>query len=203
MMNKTLLILTTLLTSILLTFGGVSALWSYAEGTPEDQINDYACVIEDYYYPENVPDDDEHELSHNTLLQKIVSNDDGLNNSNSLLSKALDDRINSGKDDVSSNQQVTGGNLKNKFSNVEGFENVGFLIYFYSDTEYYIYTFKNEDTGVLDRTIEVFMTKVIYRNGQWTLSGGYQGTAEVCEYDDKTNGPYKNTINHLTWVRKE
>ena len=37
--------------------------------------------------------------------------------------------------------------------------------------------------------------------GQWVLSGGYQGTALTCDYDGKTNGPYKNTIDHTTWGR--
>ena len=96
--------------------------------------------LEEFYYAENVPDDGEHELSHNALLVKIIDGDEGLNNSNSLLSKAVRERFEDNYDRVSSNQQVTGGNLKNEFSSIVGFENVGFLIYYVNDEEYYVYS---------------------------------------------------------------
>lgn len=184
-----------------LLISGVSAMWVYA-GLPLDPVLENNNVtIMDFYYPENVPDDEENETSHNALLQKIISFDEGINNPNSLLSNALEDRIDDSKDDVSSNQQVQGGNLRNIFSNVDGFEYIGFLIYFYSETEYYIFTFDNRHTTSIGDVIEVYLTKAIYKENQWVLSGGYQGTAITIKYDGKTNGPYKNTIDYSTWGR--
>lgn len=180
--------------------GGVNAIWMYSN-LPLDPVSDNNDVtIMEFYYPENVPDDDENQVSHNTLLQKIISFDEGLNAPNSLLTQAVNDRK-SKYDDVSSNQQVKGGALKNVFSSVEGFEYIGFLIYFYSDTEYRIFTYDNRHTTSVGQVIEVYMTKALYKDGQWVLSGGYQGTAVTCDYDGITNGPYKNTIDHTTWGR--
>ena len=185
----------------LLLVSGVQVLWMYSNGTPDSVSGDYFATIEDFYYPENLPDDEDDELNHNSLLEKIISFSEGINGSNTLLSKAIKDRKSDDYDDVCSNQQVSGGNLKNQFSNVDGFENVGFLIYFYSETEYYIFTYDNRETTSTGKYIETFLTKAIYKDGVWVLSGGYQGSAKVIKYDGKTNGPYKNVIDHSTWVR--
>ncbi|MBE6142830.1 MAG: hypothetical protein E7177_02430 [Erysipelotrichaceae bacterium] len=183
----------------ILSVGSVYAMFTYATKTPDSKINQYTMGITDFYYKENVPDDDQQEVSHNTLLQTIVSDTDGINNPNSLLSNALENRLDDNKDNVGSNQQVSGGNLKNKFSNIDGFEYVGFLIYFKSDTEYYIYTYDNRETTSTGELIETYMTKAILKEGKWVLQGGYQGTARVIKYDGNTNGPYKNTIDWQTW----
>ena len=155
------------------------------------------------YYPENVPNDEEEEISHNALLLKVISGDEGLNNPESLLSNALSSRLDDNYDDVSSNQQVSGGNLRNVFASTEGFENVGFLVYFYSETEYYIFTYDNRDTSSLGKKIEVYKTIAVYQDGEWVLKGGYEGTAITVEYDGKTNGPYKNTIAFNSWLPVE
>ena len=76
-MNKSLSIIIGLLTAICLTFGGVNALWSYATALAESKTNEYTCEIIDFYYPDNVPDDGEEELSHNSLLMTIISSDEG------------------------------------------------------------------------------------------------------------------------------
>jgi hypothetical protein len=184
------------------TVSGVYAMWNYF-GLPADPHNqNFVIGIKDFYYPENLPDDEEGELYHGGLLEKIISVEEGLNGTNTLLTNAVNDRKEDKKDTVSSNQQVSGGNLKNKFSTVEGFENVGFLIHFYSDTVYHIYTFDNRDTSNTGLTITVYKTNAEKNeDGVWVLKGGYKGTAVVEKYDGKTNGPYKNSINPLTWIK--
>lgn len=180
--------------------GSVNALWTYFNDV-ETVSNAQNFLMEEFYYVENVPDDEEHEISHNALLQKIVDKEEGLNNPNSLLSRAVRDRFEDDYNTVSSNQKVTGGNLKNVFSTIEGFEYVGFLIVKINDKEYYVYTYDNRNTTSIGRTIETYLTHLHLREGVWILSGGFQGTAVTIKYDGQTNGPYKNTINHTTFVR--
>ena len=202
MKRSTKVILPLLLLSSLLSVSGVCALWEYSRGTVDNQYVYFQHEITDFYYPENLPTDDVNELDHSNLLELIISFSEGLNAPNSLLSKAIEDRKGD-YNDVSSNQQVSGGNLKNTFSNVEGCENVGFLIYFDSETQYSIYTFDNAQTTTTGIYIETYKTLAILKEGTWVLSGGYKGEAEVCKYDGKTNGPYKNTIYAPSWVRTE
>ena len=113
----------------------------------------------------------------------------------------MEKRFKDDYDTVASNQQVSGGNLRNVFSSVDGFENVGFLIEYINDEEYYIYTYDNRDTVKLKVSVPTFLTHVHLREGKWILSGGYEGTAISCVYDGKTNGPYKNTIDPDTFIR--
>lgn len=200
MKKKIIRYLPVLLLLFVVTISGVSALWNYATADPGEAKLSFRYEIEDFYYPEDVPEDEENEESHNNLLQKIVDFEDGINNPNSLLSNALKDRMDDLKNNVCSNQQVSGGNLKNKFSNVDGYENVGFLIVFDSDVEYSVYTYRNQDTNRIGDIIETYLTKVYYRNGKWILSGGWKGQAEVTRYDGKTNGSYKNVIDYKTWI---
>ena len=181
--------------------GGISALWEYAENIVSPQQANQLVNIEEFYYAENVPDDEEGELSHNALLLKVVDNVEGLNNPNSLLSKAVQDRFEDNYDTVSSSQQVSGGNLRNVFSSIEGFEYVGFLIEYVNDEEYYIYTYDHRDTTDLKAVVDTYLTHLHLREGKWVLSGGFAGTAISCKYDGKTNGPYKNTIDPDTYIR--
>ena len=83
--------------------------------------------------------------------------------------------------------------VKNVFSTIEGFEYVGFLICYISDEEYYVYTYDHRDTSKIGVTVDTYLTHLHLREGKWVLSGGYAGTAISCQYDGKTNGPYKNT----------
>lgn len=201
MIKKFLRLAPTICLALLLLVTAVSAEWQYAKAPAENKDLAIYALMADFYYPENLPDDDYDQLAYSTLLEKIISKDVGLNNSNSLLSKALEDRLEELEDDVSSNQKVSGGNLRNVFGKVVGYENVGFLIYFYSDTIYYIYTFDNRSTTKTDVRIETYLTIAEYYNGQWILKGGYKGSAVTCKYDGSTNGPYKNTIDYSTWIR--
>lgn len=181
---------------------GVYALFEYSRATADSQNYNFDQPnVADFYYPENLPTDIEGELYHAGVLEKIVSFDEGINQPNSLLSKAIEDRKSDNKDNVSSNQQVSGGNLKNTFSTIEGFENVGFVIHFDSDTQYSIYTYNNNDTNTTGVYIEVYKTYAILKDGVWVLSGGYRGEAKVVSYDGKTNGPYKRVIDPATWSK--
>ena len=182
-------------------FTGVSALWEYAANIVNPTSVQHFLGMEEFYYAENVPDDEEENLSHNNLLVKIVDVTDGLNNPNSLLSKALKERFEE-YDNVSSNQQVSGGNLRNKFAEVDGYEYVGFLIVYKSDDHYEIYTYDNRDAVKLNISVPTYLTNVYLRDGKWVLSGGYEGTAVSVVYDGKTNGPYKNTINPGSFLKK-
>lgn len=186
------------------TVAGVSAIWNFYGLAADTRNESMIHQIEDFYYPENLPTDEEGELYHGGLLDKIISADEGLNGSNTLLTKAVNDRKEDNKNTVCSNQQVSGGNLKNKFSTVEGFENVGFIIHFYSDTVYHIYTYDNRDTTAMGNDIVTYKTTAEKNEeGIWVLKGGYKGVATVVSYDGKTNGPYKNVINPLSWVKDE
>ena len=167
---------------MILTICGVKAIWKFYDGLANNASNDYNVLIEEFYYAENVPDNEESELSHNALLLKIIDKKEGINNPDSLLSEALKKRFNDNYTTVSSNQQVSGGNLRNTFSNVDGFENVGFLIVYVSDDVYEIYTYDNRNTTKTGSTISVFVTQTKYGNGEWRLYGGVEGTAEVCKY---------------------
>ncbi len=181
--------------------GGISALWEYAANIVSPEQANQLVNIEEFYYAENVPDDEEEELSHNALLLKVVDNVEGLNNPNSLLSQAVKNRFEDNYDTVSSSQQVSGGNLRNVFSSIEGFQYVGFLIEYVNDEEYYIYTYDHRDTTDLNAPVDTYLTHLHLRDGKWVLSGGFAGTAISCKYDGKTNGPYKNTINPDSFLR--
>lgn len=203
-MNKGLKLFYVICTTIMLfSIGGVFAFWEYATNTVNPTQTQQYLAMEEFYYQENVPGDGKNELSHNALLLKIVDEDEGINNPNSLLSKALEKRFKDGYDTVASNQQVSGGNLRNVFSSVDGFENVGFLIEYINAEEYYIYTYDNRDTVNLRVSIPTYLTHAHMREGKWVLSGGFEGTAITCVYDGKTNGPYKNTINPDTYIRNQ
>ena len=184
---------------IILSVGGVYATFEYSRAAPTIQENNFQYGIEDFYYAENLPSDEKGELYHGGLLEKIISNTEGINNPNSLLSNAIETRKEDYKNNVSSNQQVSGGNLKNTFSTVEGFEYVGFLLVFDSETQYSIYTFDNRLTQKRGDEIEAYKTYAILKEGVWVLYGGYKGVATVDVYDGKTNGPYKNTIAPASW----
>lgn len=184
-----------------LSIGGVYATFEYARATPTIKEDNFTYSIEDFYYPENLPTDDEGELYHGGLLELVISEDEGINNPNSLLSNAIEARREDYKNNVSSNQQVSGGNLKNTFSTAEGFEYVGFLLVFDSDTQFSIYTYDNRLTHSKGEEIETYKTYAILKEGKWVLYGGYKGVATVDAYDGKTNGPYKNTIAPASWVR--
>lgn len=183
--------------------GGICAAWQFSGGpvSPVSINND--VVLADLYYAENVPDDPDADLSHHTLLQLIVSETVGLNNPNSLLSGAVEDRLDRNKNNVCSSQQVTGGNLKNTFGNVLGYEYVGFLIVMREDNEYDIYTYDHRDAENINSRIVVYHTRTVCENGKWVLRGGKEGTAIATVYDDKTNGKYKNTISYTTFVLSE
>lgn len=179
--------------------GGICASWQYSSGLVDSTSIRNDVELADLYYPENVPDDSENELSHHALLKLIVSETVGLNNSNSLLSRAVNDRIEDNKNNVSSSQQVTSGNLKNTFGNVSGYEYVGFLIVMTSDSLYDIYTYDHRDAENINTRIETFHTRAVLEDGKWVLRGGKQGSAIATVYDGKTNGKYKNTISPSTY----
>ena len=189
----------------LLCMGGVSASWTYTDNYVGSINSSFNVNIGDFVWQgsEILPDDEEEELSHNALLLKIVDNVEGLNNPNSLLSQAVKKRFEDNYDTVSSSQQVSGGNLRNVFSSIEGFQYVGFLIEYVNDEEYYIYTYDHRDTTDLKVSVDTYLTHLHLREGKWVLSGGFAGTAISCVYDGKTNGPYKNTINPDSFLRNE
>lgn len=193
------------LASILFVFALISisvvyAVWNYENiAYVSTVIEPFAPSITDFYYPENLPTDTEGELYHGGVLEKIVSADEGLNAPGSLLIDAIETRKKEYKDSVSSSQQVKGGNLKNIFSTIEGFENVGFVIHFDSDTQYSIYTYNNKETNTEDVYIETYKTYALLKEGTWVLAGGYKGEAIVINYDGNTSGPYKNAIDPDTW----
>ena len=183
--------------------GGICATWQFSEGQVAPISTNNDVVLADLYYPENVPDDPDADLSHNTLLQLIVSETVGINNPNSLLSQSIDKRLENSKDNVCSSQQVTGGNLKNTFGNVPGYEYVGFLIVMREENEYDIYTYDHRDAENINSRITVYHTRIVKDNGEWVLRGGREGSAIATVYDDKTNGKYKNTIAHSTFILAE
>ena len=49
--------------------GGVFATWDYAGGFVTPSTTTQTVIFEDFYYAENVPDDEKEELSHNNLLK--------------------------------------------------------------------------------------------------------------------------------------
>ena len=175
--------------------GGIWATWEFATGPINPVEISNPVEIVDLYYAENVPDDPGSDLSHHTLLQMIVDIEVGINNPNSLLSGAIEKRLDDEKNSVNSGQQVSGGNLKNTFGNIPGYEYVGFLIVMTSDTLYDIYTYDNRDTQQVNRIISVFWTQAVKENGTWVLRGGKEGTATSTVYDGNVSGKYKNTIN--------
>lgn len=189
---------------IVASVGGIWATWKYATGPVDPITMPNNCEIVDIYYPENVPDDPDADLSHHTLLQRIISPEVGINNPNSLLSDAIEKRINvEEKNTVNSGQQVSGGNLKNTFGNILGYEYVGFLIVMTSDTVYDIYTYDNRDTQKVNRIISVFWTQAVKVDGTWVLRGGKEGTATTITYDGNISGKYKNTINPTSFKELE
>ena len=93
MIKKFLRLVPSICLVLLLLISAVSAEWQYAKATAENKDLAMYAAMADFYYPENVPDDDYDQLAHSVLLEKIISNDVGLNNPNSLLSKALNSEV--------------------------------------------------------------------------------------------------------------
>ena len=171
---------------------GVYAVWQYAELPPdnaEGTLNEIQTWVADY--PTEGYDFD-------SLITALISEDDGLNNSDSFLNKYVNARrtggsvwkgwtyINCYRSSNTLGSMALSGDLDDMFSSQNN--NIDFLFYFYSDTEYYIYTMAD---GVLPANGQ----GNDYKNGNVII---YPVWRTKIVYED-TNGD--GTAD--TWVRKE
>ena len=206
--------------------GGVFANWVFAEGPIENAQGNQNLNIDDWYYAENVPgggenadDDFNHGISHAGLIQDIV--DDiklYFSEDNSIIMDVIEGIIEDEKNNgderdhngVGSSTKTNNGAALRDFAGSNGYNNLGFFIYYGPDitsaediTKLEIYTYALSDTeGRQGEYIEVYKTIAEYSNGDWVLRGGWKGTAPIILYgNSNTQGKYKNVIDPLKWTQ--
>ena len=227
-MKKTLkfIILSSLL--LFLTIGGVSASWVLSRGEPSPKDIDMSLSVADWYFPENLPgggenaeEDFNNGISHAGLLQDIIDDIQKYSptDNDSDIMGAIDGAIeyeqqNGSSNDhngVGSSTKYSGISLRD-FAGANGYENIGFFIYYGPGVEdaseitrIEIYTYTLSDTlQSIGKYIEVYKTIAELVNGTWVLKGGWQGTAPIVIYgNSNTTGKYKNVINPLKWTKTE
>lgn len=153
--------------------------------------------------PDN-PEDEEQGLHHLSLLEAIIGPEHGLNGgTGSTLNKAIDQRMDDGRNEIGGAQHMTGSTLK-KVLQSAGNENVNYIIHFYSDHEYRIYSWNIADAKTVDNVITVYRTKIINLDGEWVLGAAAEGTATVVDYakfyNGKVSGGESTSIDYNSFV---
>ena len=185
--------------------GGVYASWQYQK-SPTPAEAPLSVGIKDFYWaPEEIlPDYESIGESHLDLLNSIVNDrSNGLNNQSSPLNGEIKNRIQENKNTVGSMAVVQGGNLKHLFT-TSATEALEFVIEFVSDTEYFIYTFEDDElnkTGKEGAIIPVFQSYCKKTDGVWEIIGSRSGTATT-KYYDSNKGGKRLSIDVTTWVKK-
>ena len=180
-------------------FNSVNAKWFYGASMPVEGLL-ISYKLEDFYWEGSgvLPEDEEHGENHIELLQNIINDSRyGLNStSNTLLHNYLE-KIG---DILYSEQQVSGGNLKHLMIDGTGAYALLFQIEFVSETEYNVYTYKQEDTEdyKIGENIEVYFTKVSKVNGKWDGVKTEIGVAKLCETNNKK---VPRAVDTSTWVK--
>lgn len=191
-----------LLCVLLLTasLGGVFAVWTFAEGSPEPQSKSMGITIREdnfVWAPEQILPTDTPGENYMTLLESILNNQKvGLNSSKDVILGAA-----SQHGIVHCDQNVQGGNLKHLndvFSSSD--QDLDFVIAYASDMELHCYMFEDDDihSGLVGVTnIKVYKTILRYADGRWYGEESQLGYATI---------QYLPNSNHIgilpaEWVR--
>lgn len=189
----------------LLSVGGVYATWHLIGGAiPQREEDLGASLIEFTWPPEAIlPDDTDIGESHLQLIKMItVDSPEALNKPNSALVSAIEQRMNEDKNTIGSMGVIQGYNMKHYFT-TSATQALEFVIEFFSDTEYYVYTFEDDSLEYANAErvwIEAYRTKLIKNNGTWETVNSELGKAMTMYYDSK-KGKRALSINVATWVK--
>ena len=182
-------------------FSSVNAKWFYGASLPVESISTSYKLVDFYWEGSgNLPGDEqdtEYGENHMELLQKVINDlRYGLNAEHSILHNYLEEM----GDILYSEQQVSGGNLKHLMIDGTGAYALLFQIEFVSETEYNVYTYKQEDTEdyKIGENIEVYFTKVSKINGKWDGVKTEIGVAKLCETNNKK---VPRAVDTSTWVK--
>lgn len=225
-MKKTGLLFISLLLLTVISVSGVYGIWTYYNDV-NPVTDSYDVGVAEWYYGGELPgagsEDDSmiHAGGNNHAglvedIRKEVSK--GVTSG---ILDALIGAINANIDEDGVYQNAKFGSTNKylkQFLEGTGYDNVGFFIYyglpenmdengkFYKDssklTALHIYTYALDEissarVGEEITTYKVLMIKV---DGEWKLSGGWEGLAKVMQYSNKhTTGNQKNTIDPETW----
>ena len=211
-----------------LTIGSVSASWFFAQGDATGDDISLSMGVSEWYFPENLPGGGENAeeefddgISHAGIIQDIIDDIEKYSptNNDSSIIGAIEGAIEaeqqngSSKDHngVGSSTKYNGISLRD-FAGANGYENLGFFVYYGPDVEdvseittLEIYTYALSDTTQsVGRYIEVYKTIAELVDGTWRLRGGWKGTAPIVKYgNSNTTGKYKNVIDATLWVKTE
>ena len=150
------------------------------------------------------PEDNQQGLNHLSLLEAIIGPEHGLNGpSGSTLNKAISQRTEAGRNEIGGAQHMTGSTLK-KVLQSAGNINVNYIIHFYSDHEYHVYSWNIADAKKVGSIISVYKTKLINLDGEWVIGAAEEGTAEVVDYakfyQGKVSGGESTSIDYGSFV---
>lgn len=191
----------------LLSCGGVYSSWLYAEKDTIGTEQEASLSIRSFEYkPEEVlPDEEEIGASHIELVNGLVGSS-GLNggtfsylNLQILYRKtfSLDTIGSMGIDQATRFEELFGASSKN----------LAFLIWFVSDTEYYIFTLDKSLLGdgyAVGKTLApIYKTIVKKENGTWVTKTSTKGYATAAYYEESNGNGTKSKIPSFdpeTWV---
>ena len=170
-----------------LSIGGVSATWFYAQSspTPVEQLAGVSISEFDYKPEEILPGGGEGTgevqlgENHFAVIKLIVDEADkgyNLNNSGSILHSILrNERV------AYSNQKISGGNLKFILDAKNNTHKLYYCVEKAGDTLYYVYTFSTDSlstVGGTDLEIEVYKTS-IEKTDRWRATVSHLGYAKT------------------------
>lgn len=193
------------LTLMLCTATGVYATWHLIGGPiPQREQTINAGLVEFTWAPEAIlPDDSNIGESHLALIHMIVNeSEEALNQRGSALASAIEQRKREDKNTIGSMGVIQGYNMKHYFTTSEVRE-LEFVIEFASDTEYYVYTFEDDDLDTANKErvwIEAYRTKLILVDGVWRTDNSELGKAMTMYYDSN-KGKRALSINVTTWEK--
>ena len=150
----------------LVSVGGVFAVWTYATNAAEPQSGGVSMTISEFTWtPEEILPTDTPGSDYMNLLDQVLNAiKGGLNSSKDTLENAVRRH-----GIVHSSQNVTGGNLKHIFENVDN-KDLEFVVEYVSDTRFNLYMFTDSDTvnGLVNSTkMQVYKTFLVYDGREW------------------------------------
>lgn len=196
-MFKTLIVKTMigLCVIMLTTYGSVFAVWEYAEGRVGLHMQTALVRLETFEFaPEEIlPDEEEIGASHINLVNNLIGKENGLNKPDSYLNEQINKRQNlwwGNKDTLGSMGVDQQKKLEELFA--AGSQNLSFLIWFVSDTEYHIFTTEVDlgENGKPNYAIgqeyisPIYRTIAIKTNKVWEAQTSAKGYALSAYYEE-------------------
>ena len=195
---------------IVVSIGGVYAIWQYSSNGPNSQKVEIPIKIGEFEWAGsgNLPTDDAIGEDHISLIQNIINHPEhGLNTSKSYLNEQIKDRQDggigwSGGRDTLGSMAVTQSAELTEIFGLDA-SNLDFLIQFVSNTEYYIFTTGvdlgtkgeinfwgnnskpgNPKTPIGESIYPIYRTKVVKTDGVWKGVETVVGYATSAWYEE-------------------